>query len=106
MQVNVKMYVEDVKKNGDLTKCSPYPLSARLSPQSVIVHAPEDIPVFGAGRDGRCELSIVTAPDVDENVVKFFKYTSLMIGNILSNNDASSGKIEAELGKRCVEDAS
>lgn len=103
---NVKMNAEDAKKNEVLTKCSPYPLSTWLSPKRVIVHAPEDIPVLGARRDGRCELSIVTAPDVDKNVVEFFKYTSLMIWGILSNNDASSSKIHAELGKRCVEAAS
>lgn len=100
------MNTEDAEKSGDLTKCSPYPLSTCLSPKRVILHIIEDIEVLGARRDDRCELSIITAPDVDENVVEFFKYTSLMIWDILSNNKARSGKIQAELGKRCVEAAS
>lgn len=100
------MNTEDAKKNGDLTKCSPYPLSTCLSPKRVISHVIEDIEVLGARREDRCEYSIITAPDVDENVVEFIKYTSLMIWDKLSNNNASSGKIQAELGKRCVEAAS
>lgn len=103
---NLKMNTEDAEKRAGLTKCSPYPLSTCLSPQRVILHVPEDIEVVGARLDGKCELSIITAPDVNENVVEFVKYTSLMIWDILSNNNARSGKIQAELGKRSVEAAS
>lgn len=38
-------------------------------------------------------MGIVAAPNIDENVVELFKYTSLMIWDVLSNNNASGGKI-------------
>lgn len=87
-----KMGTEETKKSGDLTKRSPNPFSTCLSPKCVIVDAPEDVSVLGARRDGGCELSIIAAPDVDENVVELFNYTSFMIWDVLSNNDASGGK--------------